>query len=142
MLFRTIAIAAAFAVAASAAEAADKFTSTSQQEPPTLLLMPAVGPTPEARAAYFKGTIAATFADGVRNSTYECVGYPGNNANLSICQGKEGENTFSFRVTCPQGAGACFGTLMGTGGRYKGRTGSFVQTPAGQGKTESQGSWH
>ena len=139
-----IMLAAAASLAASAAQAADRFTSTSTGEQPTLLTMPAVGAAPEIRVAHWKGAIAATFADGVRNSTYECVGYPGGAAGqtINVCQGKEGENTFAMRISCMQGTGACFGTLSGTGGRYKGRVGSFVQTTTGPGKTESQGSWH
>ena len=135
---------AALAASLAAAAQAQTFTSSSTAEPNTVLTMPAVGQAPALRVAHWKGTIAAKFDDGVRNSTYECVGYPGGTAgqNINVCEGKEGPtNTFAMRISCMAGTGACFGSLVGTGGRYAGRTGSFVQTTK-DGKNFSQGSWH
>lgn len=143
---KTILTATAFAaalLATATGQAAEVLISTSTDEPHTVLTMPAVGQEAPIRAAYWKGMIASKFDDGVRHATYECVAYYSGTLveSISVCEGKEGVDTFAMRISCTFGTGSCFGTLAGKAGRYAGRTGSFVQTTT-DGKNFSQGSWH
>jgi hypothetical protein len=144
-----LAIAASFAGAGAAS--AESFVSTSKAEPATAIDVPAVGGQPALRGAHWKGVLTATFKSGrVDKADFSCIGWmtPGAAiAQRAVCDSANGPDKFSMRVDClaPDQASRtqfCQGVLVGTGGRWAGKTGLFSQIGRQGGEATAQGAWN
>ena len=143
--FRLAAV-AAFVFAGSAA--AEPFTSVSKSEQISNARAPAVGGFPALGAGANKGEITATFKGGrVEHDTFRCIGWSAQGQpQTAVCEAENGADKFSMRVTClaPDPAtrtGFCQGVLIGTAGRYAGKTGLFSQFSKGDGTATAEGAW-
>jgi hypothetical protein len=147
------ALVAALAVACVATGAqAESFTGTYNSDPVHLVMVPASQGSPAQGGAAWKGVSTATYKSGATStSNYSCIGWltPGQATNNSaVCEASDNAtDTWSAYILCaadPTDAtkpGTCWGGLVGTGGKYAGRTGQFVQHGTNTSGT-SEGAWN
>ena len=132
---RSILLGATALLLASGAASAQTFSFTTTSDTPT-----AVGTSNGAvtvGAAYWTGATETTMADGtVMSSTSTCVSMlqPANSglfASHGVCDGTGESGTYTAYMGCnPMNAEGtemtCVGGLIGTGGDFEGRGGSFT----------------
>jgi hypothetical protein len=142
-----LAAVATFLIAGSAA--AEPFTTMSKSESITSAQAPAVGGFPALGAGANKGELTATFKSGrVEHASFHCVGWSNQGQpQTAVCEAESGADKYSMRVTCltPDAAtrtGFCQGVLIGTAGRYAGKTGLFSQLNKSDGTATAQGAWN
>lgn len=134
---------------AGAAAAAEPFTSVSRSEPVTSAQAPAVGGFPAFGAGANKGELTATFKSGrIEHASFHCIGWSNQGSpQTAVCEAASGEDKYSMRVSCltPDLAtrtGFCQGVLIGTAGRYAGKTGLFSQLNKPDGTATAEGAWN
>jgi hypothetical protein len=126
---KTFAIALLVACAPLAAHAAETFTFSSAAKAFNGVRVPATGPE-FAGGRIFDITTDDAFADGHKETAAgKCAGWtnpPGSQfPQTGVCSFGE---LYSLQYSCaagdaPSGEANCWGLLVGTGGRYKGKTG-------------------
>ncbi|MFI4966166.1 MAG: hypothetical protein ACHP9T_12455 [Caulobacterales bacterium] len=129
--------------------AAEPFTSVSKSESITSARAPAVGGFPAFGAGANKGELTATFKGGrVEHASFHCIGWSNQGSpQTAVCEAASGEDKYSMRVNCltPDPAtrtGFCQGVLIGTAGRYAGKTGLFSQLNKPDGTATAEGAWN
>lgn len=128
-------IAALLLVALPAAGHAETFTFKNASKPIGSVIVPApnAGGRPSGAAVYSL-TTEVTFGDGTKTtSTGQCSQWllPAGEqfgANTVCKMGDASGELYISRTTCetPGPQSDCWGKLIGTGGRYKGRTGAYT----------------
>ncbi|WP_293677111.1 hypothetical protein [uncultured Phenylobacterium sp.] len=152
MKIRLLACAAGLSLCAPlGAVAAEMFTFTSTSKQIDRVQLPA--PTPSGRpsgAGIFTLDTKTTYADGkVTQIAGKCAQWilpPGQQfGSNSVCTYADATGElYTVRFTCevPGPGQSCWGKLIGTGGRFKGRTGSFTSGSNGQGGNMGTGFWN
>lgn len=146
---RTAILITTVALLFAGAAAAEPFTSVSKTESITSARAPAVGGFLALGAGANKGELTATFKSGrVERASFHCLGWSNQGQpQTAVCEAESGADKYSMRVTCltPDEAtrtGFCQGVLIGTGGRYAGKTGLFSQLNKPDGTATAQGVWN
>jgi len=152
MRLTTISVALAAACMATGA-AAESFTGTYQNGVVTTVIAPPANGAPAQGGAYWKGVATGAYKSGAATrSNYTCVGWltPGQPTNNeAVCNASDNEtDTWSVEILCqasdindPSKPTTCWGAMTGTGGRYAGKTGQFVQHGTTTSGT-SEGAWN
>lgn len=153
---KTLIFAAALAALSASAGAAGAetftFVNTNTGTADQVVLRPSAPDGRPSGATVYATHTAATFADGKKAETNaRCSAWilpPGNQfGQTGVCEYKDaGAPLYESRFTCapPAKAGAtvdCWGTLTGTGGAWKGRSGAFT-LHTGQGSAHGEGHWN
>jgi hypothetical protein len=145
-------LAALAATCLATTAAAEPFTGTYQNGPVTMVMVSAKG-EPAQGGAYWQGSTTAVSKSGATTkSTYTCVGWltPGQaTTNTAVCNAADNDtDKWSVQILClvpditdPSKPGTCWGAMIGTGGKYAGKTGQFVQYGTTVSGT-SQGAWN
>jgi hypothetical protein len=146
---RTALLTSAATLLFAGAASAEPFTSTSKSEQGVAVAAPAVGGFLALRAGASKGSLTATFQSGrIEKADFSCIGwFTVGSPQTAVCQAVSGADAYSMRVTCLQPdektrTGFCQGVLIGTGGRYAGKTGLFSQMNRPDGTATAQGAWN
>ena len=138
-----------------AAHAADAFTFVNTNTGPAdQVMLRSANPDGRASgASVYAIHTAATFADGKKAETNaRCANWhlPASDTQFGqngVCEYKDASGPlYESRFTCAaptKGANGidCWGTLTGTGGAWKGRTGAF-SLHTGQADTQGEGHWN
>jgi hypothetical protein len=142
-------LAAVAALVFAGTAAAEPFTSVSKSEQVTSAQAPAVGGFLAFGAGANKGELTATFKSGrVERASFHCIGWSiQGQPQTAVCEAENGADKYSMRVSCltPDAAtrtGFCQGVLIGTAGRYAGKTGLFSQLSKPDGTATAQGAWN
>jgi hypothetical protein len=129
--------------------AAEPFTTVSKSESITSARASAVGGFPALGAGANKGELTATFESGrVEHASFHCIGWSNQGQpQTAVFEAESGADKYSMRVTClaPEPAtrtGFCQGVLIGTAGRYAGKTGLFSQLNKPDGTATAEGAWN
>jgi hypothetical protein len=131
---------------------AESFTGTYKNDAINLVMVPASQGAPAQGGAAWKGVTTSTTKSGVTTSSnYSCVGWltPGQGTtNAAACEASDNAtDKWSAYILCaadPNDANkpsSCWGALVGTGGKYAGKTGQFVQHGTNASGT-SEGAWN
>ena len=128
---------------------AEPFTTVSKSESISSARAAAVGGFPALGAGANKGELTATFKSGrVEHASFHCIGWSNQGQpQTAVCEAERGADKYSMRVTCltPDTAtrtGFCQGVLIGSGGRYAGKTGLFSQLNKPDGTAIAEGVWN
>lgn len=142
---KTIIIAAVLAVAPMAAHAADSFTFVTTGKAIDGVRVPSQGPNFEG-AQITTFSVDVTYGDGHKDTaTGKCSAWrnpPGSRFEISgVCVAPGAyEQQYSCKIT-PKNEQDCWGALMGTGGRFAGRTG-LVTYHSAPNRLAGEGQWN
>jgi hypothetical protein len=146
-------IAALAALATATTASAESFTSTYKNDPVTTILSPGATPMSTMLGAFWKGTTTSVSKSGVTTTaSYTCVGWatPGQATDQNaVCDVAETPaDHFTIQLACsyadpknPTKGAVCWGGLVGTSGKYTGKTGQFAQYGDNVSGT-AQGAWN
>lgn len=152
LMTAAVACAALWACAGAAGAETFTFVNTNGGNADGVMLRPS-NPDGRPMGAQVYGTkTSATFADGKKAETAaRCSTWilpPGDQfGQTGVCEYKDAAGPlYESRYTCAtpaKGANSvdCWGTLTGTGGAWKGRTGAFT-LHTGQGSARGEGHWN